>query len=367
MKSHARGLYSLIFFGIGLLAIFMPFTISSLQAGEPQPVDSDKPTMTVRQTALFHAVDLKPLNPNLLLPKLIPLPTGPGNAAEYYAKLEIFYDQEKIKESNATIPPVPQNSKGVLAILKAATIKDCKLTPTLYPHMEKGTARQPDIAVFEAYLRALLQRAKKEEAENKIKSADSAYRAGMIWGWHLTKNKPNLVSFMLGLSIQVQTAKKYSRFLQRHLDMKRSRVADDIRELNLKIRRSVFLKARVMIGDFNHFNCLYSAIHIAKYDQDYFWRQEAVLRLGVLRHGAPTADLKKIYKDEKFQADAEKALLYVASKDPAPWVRKLATWSIATVTPERFSSMQRKTLFGRRDEALEKEKGKVNSKTGALE
>ncbi len=275
------------------------------------------------------------------LEALVSFPTGEGNAAKHYARLEALYPEEK-EEHRVTVPP---DSRGVQEILAGAQIKNCSLTPTFYPHMETGTSNQPDILVYQAYLRALLAHAADLEKANKPREAAQMLQSGLIWGWHLTADRPNLVTLILGLGIKLKCARAYSRLLQRLLYMDRSRAAREYAEYVGNMMRRVSAKARIYLGDFENFNCLYSTIKVAKQDQEPLWRQEAVLRLGVLRHGAPDRDLKTIVKNEELQRLATQTLVHLAEHDPVPWIQKLAHWSVRNVTPERFQEMRRKSLL----------------------
>ncbi len=294
------------------------------------------------------------------LDKLVNLPTGKGNAAEYYARLEACYPNEREKDK-LTVNP---HGKGVQIILAAARIRDCRLTPKYYPNMETGTSNQPDILVFQAYAKALLKYAKILEQQEEYNQAAMALRAGLVWGWHLCRDRSNLVTLMLGLSIELQFARSYSRFLHRMLHFEKGKAADRYAEHTLKFMRRLVAKSQVFLGDFKNFNCIYSTIKIAKYDKDYLWRQEAVLRLAVLRHGAPERGNKNVVNDKNLQRLATDTLIHVAENDPKPWIRKLAQWSIQHVTHENFQNMRHKSLLssvGMKQEKEEKESSKNDS------
>lgn len=293
--------------------------------------------LTPAQELLARTVELKRFSTSAGLEAFVSLPTGSGNAADHYAKLETLYPQDRLTSEKVK---VRSDAKGIEEILKGAKIRQCRLCPDYYPYMETGTDRQPDLLVHTAYLFALLERAQNLEAAGDLEKAGNLYQTGLIWGWHLCEDRPNLLTFFIGLSIQVQTARAYARFLQRRMEIAKSQAAHDFYESILQIRERAQTKARMYLGDFTNFNCLYSLVRVAKEDEDVCWRQEAVLRLGVLRHGAPEPGLKEIVKHPGYQRVAEITLMEVAEKDPQPWVRKLALWSIASITPERFAEMR---------------------------
>lgn len=317
---------------------------------------------TTRQRVLAETTRLEPFDTDQGLEKLVKLPAGPGNAADHYAKLEMLYAQDKIDDKLHVGP----NAKGIDEILAAVQIRDCRLTPEYYPYLDKGTNKQPDLIIFQAYLHGLLQRAEDLEQAGDLVGASRCYQAGLIWGWHFTTERPSLITFLIGLSVKARSALSYASFLGRNLNPEKSEAAREYGRYLLKIRKEVHLKSAVQLGDFDNFNCLYAAIRIAEQDQDPLWRQEAVLRLGVMRHGAPSRDLKYLDKNEYFQHLAEQALTRAAAKDPAPWIRQLAVWTVASITPERFRDIQKRNLFGHMTEEIDKEEQaeKAGQKTG---
>jgi len=319
------------------------FIVGGGLAGE-EPA-GEVPSMSPRQRIYADLVDetmLSHWDTDRGLESLVTLPTGEGNAAEYYAKLEALYAKGR-EQDKITVSP---QSQGVQEILAASKIRSCQLTPNYYPAMESGTSNQPDIVVFQAYANALLEYARDLSKEDgKTRAAVEAYQAALIFGWHLTGERPNLVTFMLGITIKLKATRAYGRYLQRLLYLEQAHAADVyVRQLSEVLRR-LMAKTQVYLGDFENFNCLYATIKIAKEDKDYLWRQEAVLRLGVLRHGAPDRTMKNIVKDKNLQRLATDTLMQVAENDPQPWIRKLAQWSIQNVTPERFQEMRKKVLL----------------------
>ena len=316
------------------------------EAGEHAP-PSKPPAkrLSFRQQTLANKARelLAPMETDKGLELLVTFPTGKGNAADHYAKLEILYTKEKQNrhEKDFTVDPEGQ---GVKEILAATKIRSCSLTPHYYPHMETGDSNQPDMIVYGAYIQALLHHASNLERKGDLKAANRAYQAGLIWGWHFTLDRPNLITFTLGLSAKVQSARAYAVFLRRHLKGKKAKHAEEYVEKLVQIQGRAFAKNHIYLGEHNKFSCLYSAILIAKEDKDPLWRQEALLNLGVLRHGAPHATTNVLIKDGESQRLAAQALTEVASKDPHPWIRNLAKWTIEHITPEKFTNMRRKQL-----------------------
>lgn len=304
--------------------------------------DLDAAPKTARQRVLRDSVAkvLTPFNLNVGLDGVLYIPVGPGNAAEHYAKLEILYPQEKMEDDLHVSP----ESQGVQAILAASKIADCQLTPEYYPQMESGTSKQPDGIVFLAYATALLKYAEQRAEANEFAAANEAYQAGLIWSWHLSKDRPNLVTLLLAISIGRKTAQEYAPFLRRHMKYKMARGLDEYLENMKTVRYQIQAKSQVLIGDFRNFNCLHAAVLVATKDADPLWRQEAVVRLGVLRHGAKDPGRDLLVKDKAMQALAESTLMHVANNDEKPWIRQLAIWSVQNITPDRFAELRRTLL-----------------------
>ncbi|MBN2712883.1 MAG: hypothetical protein JXR97_10710 [Planctomycetes bacterium] len=320
------------------------FACTCSLAGDAEPEKGEEaPKMTSRQRVLLESVKplLEVIDTNEGIEKFVTLPTGGGNAAQHYAKLEILYPKEQLKGSFHVAP----DGQGVKEILEAAKIKDCSLSPHFYPQMEAGTSKQPDLVVFQAYLSAILDHAEALAKAGQTKSADEVYNSAMVWGWHFTKDRSNLVTLMIGLSIERKTSEPYAKFLRRNLLFKKAKAADEFCKRTKDIDRTVAAKAQVFLGDFRNFNCLYSAIEVAKNDKDPLWRQEAAMRLGVMRHGAPDGMRKVLVKNKPLQDMATAALVEMSQKDKAPWIRKLAAWSVQHITPERFAEMRRQQLI----------------------
>ncbi len=312
------------------------------RAGEETPSADEPAQKTPGQAFLESTVYVKHIDSNKGLEKLITLPQREGNAATHYAKLETLYPQDR-KNEDPKDPSVRYNGQGIREILAAVRLRECRLTPDYYPRMSQGTAKQPDFIVFETYAAALLDLAEEYENRGEVEKADAVYHSAFIYGWHMTQDRSSLIAYLIGLDVKLNAAKKYSSFLQRRMKMQASGAALEYYQYLLRLQRAVYRKARVQLGDFRRFNCLYALIRVAEKDTEAFWRQEAVLRLGVLRHGAPSAARDAIDNDEYFQQVAEDALTKVAETDPAPWVRQLALWTVKNVDHERFAQLRQGT------------------------
>lgn len=310
--------------------------VSGAQSNPPSP-PLDKDSFTTQQRILYDTVPLTPFDTTKGLEKLTGFPTGEGNAASHYAKLEALYLEDRLPDS----PEVQPYGKGVREIIAAVRIRDCRLTPDYYPHFSKGTNKQPDIIVFTAYTRGLINLARQLEERGDTKGADAVYRTGLIFGWHLTQDPQNLVTLMIGVQTKMSVTHEYASFLQRNLDMERSIAANDYLAYLVRVRTAITRKVQLFLNETLQFSSLYSTIRMALEDEQTLWRQEAVLRLGVYRHGAPSLDQTKFETDEAHQRLAQDMLIYLAEHDPKPWIRSLARWSLDEITPENFRTMRR--------------------------
>lgn len=303
----------------------------------PPPPAFDPDDMTIQQRILYDTVPLTPIDTVKGLEKLTGFPTGEGNAAEHYAKLEALYLEDRLPDSTEVQP----YGKGVREIIAAVGKRHCRLTPDYYPHFSKGTNKQPDIIVFTAYAKALVNLARQLEERGDTKGADAVYRTGLIFGWHLTQDPQNLVTLMIGVQTKMTITHEYASFLQRNLEMERSIAANDYLAYLVRVRTAITRKVQLFLNETLQFSSLYSTIRMALEDEQTLWRQEAILRLGVYRHGAPSLDQTKLDLNEDKQRLAKEMLIYLAEHDPKPWIRSLARWSLDEVTPENFRTMRR--------------------------
>ncbi len=322
------------------------FGVTTCVSAQDNQTNSDQTRATAsatpRQNMLLASVEIGPWIVPIKIGDLVSAPTKAGNAATFYAKLEQLFPQDRTAEDSFE---VKTDAKGIDEILEGAQIRNSQLTPDFYPYMDNGTSLQPDLIVFQSYLFGIISKAKALEDQADYSAADKTYQATVIWGAHLLAERPNLVTYLIGLSIEAHATKEYARFLQRRLDISKSMAMHEYHEKLLSLRKRTLIKTSVYLGEFRNFNCLFSTIKVATEDPEPMWRQEAVLRLGVLRHGAPSTEDNILLKDKNLQAMAEEALKLVAEKDPKEWIRKLAVWSIQNVTPERFSQMRKMSLF----------------------
>lgn len=314
--------------------LFVLCTTAGIGAAELLPPPEK---MTPTQRILFTSVPLEKIDTNSGLELLTGFPTAAGNAADHYARLEMLFNEDREAPDKFSIK---KRSKGLNEILRAVSIKECRLSPDYYPQMSQGTAKQPDIVVFMAYTQALFNLAKELEEKSDYKGAGAVYRSALIFGWHLTQNPPSLLCQILGTRIKYLAAEQYARFLQRNLDMKRSEAASNYAKNLLKAQEFTTRKLNYFLGNMFGFNCLYSAIRVATADSDPVWRQEAIMRLGVFRHGVPGSDGTIIANDPAQQAIADKALVSITSNASPEYLRQLAAWSIQKLTPESFKKIR---------------------------
>lgn len=269
------------------------------------------------------------------LEKLIIFPTKQGNAAEHFQRLETLYAHEK-DETN-----IVDDSSGVLELLRAAEVAECRLSPDHYPRYESADSPQPDFTILRSYLQNLLDSAAKQEEEyGNINEADKRYRAALLCGWHLTNDKSTTVVYLTGLLFKLRGAQDYEMFLRRQ---SRSAEAKLLREYISRIGELIRLfhwKANSALGTIAEFASLPVTVEIALRDKEKCWRADAVVRLAILRHGAPDAGMKEMTRNTGWERVAEKALEQVVSKDPDPSIRKLAAWAIINIKPDYFSTLR---------------------------
>lgn len=297
--------------------------------------------MTKPQSTLARAVPLKKIDSDSGLEKLTGFPTGAGNAAQHYAKLEELFKTDRVDEKSLALKP---RASGISEIFKAVTLRECKFTPDFYPPLTAGTAKQPDVLVFLSYAQALLELAKELENKQDFKGAGLIYQSGLIFGWHLTQNPESLLVLMLGVRIKGMFAKRYGEFarLQYGFDNPREKAASAYFTLLTHAQTMFERKLGYFLGNTLAFNSLYSVIRVATEDEDQAWRREAIVRLGVYRFGAPGSGGEIIYTDAERQKAAEQALAQIAEKDANATNRELAVWAINKLTPEIFMNLFRK-------------------------
>ena len=313
------------------------FTISiTSYAADLYPPEEE---MTQTQKILYKSAPLELIDTNSGIEKLTGFPTGAGNAAENYAKLEELFKEDRI---DGQYIELKKNPKGLNEIFKATSKKECKFSPKYYPFMNKGTVKQPDILVYLTYLNAIFDRAEELEGKGDIKGAEAVHRRAFIFGWHLTQEPPTIVTLLIGVAIKREAAEKYSAFLLRKMDMKRSDVAqayqEYLEEVGFKYKRI----QNVFLGAVTNFNSLFSTIKIATEAEDIVWRQQAILILGLYRHGIVNSYGEIIEREPKMQKYAENALAYIIENGKTKSERELAAWVVKKLTPEVFIEINSK-------------------------
>ena len=280
------------------------------------------------------------------LERLIPLPTDPGNAADFLKNLEARYAADK-RPNQVT---VPADAAGVEDFLKAGRTAECRLVPDVYPAVVAGDVAQPDYVVIVVYARAALDLAERLTRDGRSAEAEAVFHATLNVGRHLTIRSPSLIVYMAGLSCKDRAAGRYARFLRDHRRHDESRAMEEYVRVLRERRLLLSAKAQVCLGEFQGFNCLHATARIALFDKSLFWRQEAVIRLGVLRWGAPNAfrtdgdDKPYLEHDQPLQALAQETLRLVSENDSEPSLRQLAVWSYQHLTPERFVELRHRAL-----------------------
>ena len=329
------------------ISIYIVFTLilflSDVSSGE----EATTPVgMTERQRALLDM-----LTPDMLekwdkddgLEKIIRKPTANQNAAEFFRKLCDMYPQERLLNTMG-VPYIPHDATGIDELYRAGVSGQCDWTD-IYPPLTAGDSPQPEYIAMSAYGRASLEKADRLTQAGRLREAEMIYHATLNAGRHLTTDGPSLVVYMAGLSMKLRAAVKYANFLE---ICRRKEDAEKIKDYSafLDVRqKSLAIKAQVCLGEFEDFNCLYAVIKVAEEDKSLFWRQEALIRLGILRWGAPTGDLTDegemvMTHDEMMQDLARKTLEKIHREATEPSLKKLALWVFQTLTPEKFMDMR---------------------------
>lgn len=319
-----------------ITAIMLTASLVAQGLADGNPLLPPKEKMTRVQAMLADSVHLQKIDSDSGLEKITGLPTGPGNAAVHYAKLEQLFQEDRENEKSFKLK---LRSKGIAEIFKAVMIRECRLSPEFYPALTSGEVKQPDMIIYLAYAQGLLDLAKELENKQDFRGAEMVYRSGLIFGWHLTQAPESLLVLSLGIRIKGMITREYAQFLQRQLSFQRHELAQAYFTNLQHAQTTLERKLRYFLGNTLVFNSLYSAIRIATEDQDPAWRREAIIRLGVYRHGAPGSDGKIIFTDPERQKHADAALTWIAERDPIPTNRELAVWVINKLTPEKFVHM----------------------------
>lgn len=318
-----------------LIIVLISCSVSSYATDLYPPEDE----MTQAQKILYRSAPLKSIDTNKGLSKITGFPRGSGNAAENYAKLMTLFKTDK---KSGDYIELKRNAQGLKEIFKATSKKECKLAPKFFPYMNKGTVKQPDIVIFLTYLNSMLDLAEELEGKGDIKGAEAIHQRALIYGWHLTQEPTTIVSLLLGVAIKREAADKYSQFLFRKMDMKGS---DQVREYKEYLEEVGFRYNRIrnyFLGSVTNFNSIFSTIKIATESEDRVWRQQAILILGLYRHGIVNRDGVILARDPKMQKYAENALTYIIENGKTQGEKELAAWVIKKLTPKVFIKINTK-------------------------
>ncbi len=298
---------------------------------------------TARQTGLFNELlTLKPegyagpepwmlevWDTDMGLEECIALPTGPGNAASVFLRLETLYASEK-----DALMAGGEETRGVLLLIEAADMAECGLTPEAYPEFSDATAKQPDFIVLRQYLRALLKRGESAHRAGNMGEAERCFRAAIVAGKHLTDDRVSALVFMTGMIFKLRGAQALESF--RRVTGETAR-ADAVKRYMTGVSgtlRLLYWKVNQGLSEFAGFASLPCIVRIALYDKEPCWRKEAVVRLAVLRHGVFDRENNRMFRNRAFERTAEEALAKVAASDPDPTVRRMAVWAARNIRPE---------------------------------
>lgn len=273
---------------------------------------------------------------DLGLEALVPLPAGDDNAAAKFFLLEECYPDEK----GVLGKPEGAKTRGVAALLDAAEMGTCRLIPEYYPVFDTTTVKQPDFGVMREYLQALLGRAESAVATGNQVEAKRCYRAALICGRHLTRDKSSTIVFSIGLLFKLHGAKGLARCLTRFGEHDKARLADEYAARVAVWMRALTWKANVALSETADFACLPAVVRVARHDAEAFWRKEAVVRLATLRYGVPDFAAGTVARDPAFEMLADATLSEVASADPDASIRRLAVWAAKNIRPQDYAGLR---------------------------
>lgn len=332
---------------ISRLAVALPFLVFFAGAAEPP-----MPATTLRQDEILRALEsnrpewdaapgiwmLGRWNMDEGLERLFPFPTGKGNAASRFRLLDDAFPEEK-----DVLETAGEDSRGVRALLEAAEMAECRLTPEYYPEFVSADNRQPDSGVYGRYLVALLRRADRAERGGDSGEAERCYRAAILCGRHLTNDKYSFTVFNIGLIFKLYGARGYAAFLER--TGRRDRAGDAEGYLDKVQTYATLFRWKIdLLNMTGEFDALPAIVRIAADDSEVFWRKEALVRLSTLRFGIPDLEEKTVLRNPVFEKAADDALSAAASRDPDPSVRRFALWLVQNVRPEGYAAMEHKFM-----------------------
>ncbi len=268
------------------------------------------------------------------LAELVGLPVGPGNAAAVFLRLEQLYDLEK-----AELQAGGADARGVALLLDAADMAECRLSPEYYPEFDRVASKQPDFVVMRSYLQALLKRGERAQAAGNGSEAERCYRAALLCGRHLTRDRSSALVYMTGVIFKLRGAQALEAHWRLSGRVGQAEAAKRYLNAISDVLRLLYWKANVGLGELDGFASLPCLVRVATGDKEQCWRKEAIARLAVLRHGVPDAEKKHLYRNPRFEQIAEEALSSVAAKDPDPSVRRFAVWAALNVRPEMYDEL----------------------------
>lgn len=269
------------------------------------------------------------------LADIVALPTGESNAAGSFRLLEDFYPSEasELERDGA-------DARGVDTLLRAAEEGMCRFIPDYYPEFVSTDAKQPDFQIMRSYLQGLLRRAERSARRGDNRDAERCYRAALVCGWHLTRDKSSSIIYVTGLIFKVRGAQAYANHLIRIGDKAKADAVKGYADMLAVIMRAFMWKANVALSEFGDFACLPAIVRIARDDAEVFWRKEAVVRLATMRYGIPDDKGESVKRNPAYERVADETLEEVAGGDADRGVRRLAVWSALQITPDNYPGMR---------------------------
>ncbi len=319
-----------------LLNLLLITVISVVFANDKSATQNQQTYPNNIQKVLMDKIDNSRWKTSEGLNKLIPLPRGIGNAAVDYAKLKKLFKKEKGKSVKIDL----KNTEGINVILAGTRKRKCSFVPAIYPPMTDFKPATPDVIVFQAYADAMTRKSRILERNNQFAEAEKLLISEIILGWHLTEDRPNLLTYILGISIQEQACKNYVKFLERDIKGAKARMvrkyADNLKLLLQKVR----LKSRRILSSWLEFSSLAACEKTIRTDKEKIWQQEALLSVGVMQNGFPDASGKFI-KNPLYQNIARKLLLQTAQSGRSQSIKQLAKWCLENMTEEKIMQIRK--------------------------
>jgi hypothetical protein len=319
----------------GGVFVFLLVVFSAVSAGYSADISEFKPNKI--QKLWVERLDLGHWQTDKGLSEIIKLPTAPGNAAEDYAKLDSEYKKEKVSGTFRISP----DSKGIQYIINGAKKAKCSLVPKFYPPMTQFTPKGPSVIAVRAYADAALKKAKKLESAGEYAAAEELYRSVIVMGWHLAEDRPNLLVYVLGLTVEHQAAKAYAKYCNRQVWSSQAKKLKSYEKFLEDTVIKVRVKSRVLISSWLDFASLAACREIVLKDKEPVWRQEAIISLGVMQNGFPQSS-GAFTKNPFLQNVARETLKYAEKNDKVESIRQLAKWCINVMTEEKFMKIRQK-------------------------